>query len=162
MQVMGGSADVRPLLSTLKKLDSNDLPTAWQFHKEKLRSQFSKHQDAAKAELAQVNASSSLFNGVASILGKLVGRGVQTSADSNAKMMASSPNVIDIIENAARTERVNFLKEQKATKSKMASLRADHEAKILEHLAENKKKNLKLIDYLMGAGGMQPAEAPQQ
>jgi mitochondrial import inner membrane translocase subunit TIM50 len=35
-QVMGGAADVRPLLDTLKKIDAEDLPRAWQLHKDKV------------------------------------------------------------------------------------------------------------------------------
>jgi hypothetical protein len=41
---------------------------------------------------------------------------------------------VDIIETAARTERVAFLKEQEASKSKMEQMQKEHELKIREHL----------------------------
>lgn len=160
---MGGSADVRPLLETLRRIDPVDMPKAWDLHKQKLRVEFSKHQDAAKSELDAV-PTSTLLTGVASILGKLVGRGIQTNPQpSSALALSKSPNLVDIIENAARTERASFLKEQEANKSKLVQMQKEHEEMIRAHLEDNKKKNLKLFDYLMGAGQMQaPVSAEAQ
>jgi hypothetical protein len=158
---MGGSADVRPLLEKLKKIDSENLPHAWESHKELLRSEFSKHQDYAKNEVDKVTSDPSILTGIQTIFSQLIGKGSQSgsSSDTSLTTLSKSPNIVDIIENAARTERKSFLIEQIKNKSKMEQLQKEHELKIREHLEANKKKKLKLIDYLMGAGQIEPVSA---
>lgn len=155
---MGGQVDIRPILETLKKIDKEDLPLAWDKHKERLRAEFSKNQDLAKEQVAKITAQPSILTGISSILSKLVGKGPisanNRTESAGLNSLAKSPNLVDIIENAARTERQSFLVEQEKNKAKMEELQREHEKKIREHLEMNKKKNLKLLDYLMGAGHM--------
>ena len=161
-QLMVGQADVRPLLETLKKIDPVNLPRAWKQHKEILRIEFSQHQNKARAELAQITAASTIIGGIGTVVSKLFGgRSLQHPREPAATpALARAPNLVDVIESAARSERAAFLKEQEVNKDKLIALQAEHEQKILDHLEENKKKNLKLIDYLMGAGQMQPEPVP--
>lgn len=156
-QIMGNKPDIRPLMETLKKYDAEDLPQAWKLHKDRLRSEFTKHQDSLKVDIAQ---ESTLANSVFSVLGQLVGRGKLSKESAANQSLAGSANLVDVIENAARAERVAFLKEQIANKGKLEELAKEHEQKLRDHLEENKKKNLKLIDYIMGAGQIQ-ADSPE-
>ena len=129
---MIGSEDVRPFLNSLKNIDPDDAPAAWQKYKEKMRNDFDSIQKEKKAQST-------------SLLGSLIG----------GRGQARKRNVIDMLESVVREERATFAKEQEQNKAQMLEIQKQHEEAIKKQIEENKSKNLKLWDYMMGAG--QPA-----
>ena len=141
---MMGAEDVRPFLKVVQNLDINDPPSAWATHKQRLREQFQKAQDAENDPANPTKKGG--------ILGSLFG----SSAASKAPQ---SKNIIDIMETFAKEEREAFAKEQEKNRAHILDMQKQHEEAVRKQVEENKSKNLKLADYLMGAG--QPTD-PQQ
>lgn len=129
---MLGSDDVRPFINSLKNIETDDAPTAWKKYKEKMRDDFDSIQKEKKA--LPVSFLGSIFGG---------------------RSQSRRRNVIDILESVVKEERIAFAKEQEQNKSQMLEIQKQHEEAIKRQLEENKSKNLKLWDYMMGAG--QPA-----
>lgn len=125
---MVNAKDVRPLLDSLRNINPDDVPSAWQMYKEKMRVDFDTIQKEKKAS--------------APVLGSLFG----------GRSQGRRRNVIDVLESVVHDERINLAKEQEQSKAQMLEIQQQHEEVIKKQLEENKSKNLKLWDYMMGAG----------
>jgi hypothetical protein len=118
--------DVRPFLNSLKNIDSEDLVGAWQQYKEKLRTDFDSIQKDKKSST--------------SVLGSFFeGKGRRR-------------NVIDMLEAVSQEEKIAFEKDQEHTLAQMREMQKQQQEAIKKQLDENKKNNLKLADYMRGAG----------
>jgi hypothetical protein len=135
-QVLGGNVDVRPWLDKLKALDAENIPKAWQLQKEKMKREFEKPAAAP---------SNTLGSTAGLLLAKLFGK-----RDQNQPGLVNRKNFIEIIEDAAKQERLAVLKHIESSKEKIEQLRKEQQEMMLKHIEDNKKKNFKLIDYLMG------------
>ena len=134
---MLGSDDVRPFLKALGNINVNDAPKAWDEYKEKMRNDFDSIQKDKKTQSGSLL--SSIFGG---------------------RSQNRRRNVIDILESVVKEERIAFAKEQEQSKAQMVEIQKQHEEAIKKQLEENKSKNLKLWDYMMGAG--QPVNQSEQ
>jgi DNA anti-recombination protein RmuC len=145
---MMGAEDVRPFLKVVHNLDINDPPAAWETHKQKLREQFQKSQEA---ESTHASTGSGKKGG---ILGSLFG-------SSSASKAPQNKNIIDMLETFAKEEREAFAKEQEQNRAQILEMQRQHEETVRKQMEENKSKNLKLADYLMGAGQPPVPEQPK-
>jgi hypothetical protein len=123
---MTKAGDVRPFLRNIKNIDSEDFVGAWQQYKEKLRIDFDSIQKDKKSS--------------ASVFGSFFeGKGRKR-------------NVIDMLEAVVREEKIAIEKDQEHTLAQMREIQKQQQEAIKKQLEENKKNNLKLADYIRGAG----------
>eukprot|EP00842_Homolaphlyctis_polyrhiza_P005801 jgi/Hompol1/6221/HPOL_004890-RA len=175
LQLTNSQEDIRPVLNLLRKIDQDDIPKAWQIYKDASRKQFELEFEAERKRLQRqaeerqtltTSATPSFLSTVGSTLGALVGanrtgsliKGGPAAAAAGAQSIPSF-NIIDEIEKIAREDRVLFDKQQEEHKKLLEDMRRQQEEAVKRHFEENKKKKLTLVDYMMGAGQMDPNQA---
>ncbi|KAL3895867.1 MAG: hypothetical protein SGCHY_004444 [Lobulomycetales sp.] len=127
---IASSQDVRPILKLMRSINPDDLPAAWEAHKQKLRGSMPK----------PAAASGGLFSRSAA-----AGPGV---------------TVFDIIERAAVEERAHFKKEQVENVAAMKEMRKQAEEEQKRQIEEMKKKKMKMFDYLFATQPPQAPASP--
>lgn len=143
--------DLRPILSTLRNLDSNDLPKAWATHKDNLKTLIK--QRAPSPSTAQAGAGqegNSLVSLVTSTLGALFAPSSLSKSNSSSSFMSSTTTAIDKIEQYCADTRLLLNKELESHEKEVVSRKAEQREMIEKQIAEIKNSDLKLIDYLMG------------
>ena len=134
-----GSADIRPILNVIRGIDAQDPINGWAIHKNRLREEFEKRQQEALEKQVQVTGQSQ-----PGFIARILGLGPKISPAAK-----NAPNLIDLVEKAAKEERASFLKELEQSKIQMAELQKQHEEMVKKQIEENKTKKLKLMDYLL-------------
>lgn len=136
--------DVRPILATVRSINPDDLPAAWEEYKNRFKQQVHAEQE----ELAKQQSSKG--NLAARLLGSR-----RNSASSAQKPVS----MFELIEQACREERTMFAKQFDSLKEMKKQQEAEH----LRQIEEMKSKNLKMADYIgMQYNGVPPNQQPQQ
>ena len=136
---MTGKTEILSLLKVVKRLNADDPISGWETYKNALREEFTKQHDAIAQKSQQT------------ILGYI------TSAFGGRSGISKKPkNVIDIIESVGNDQRREIMAHREKNKHLFLEMQKQQEEAIRKQLEENKSKNLKLMDYMMGAG--QPAQ----
>jgi hypothetical protein len=130
------ATDVRPFLNSLRNIESEDIVGAWQQYKEKMRIDFDSIQKEKKASTPILG---SFFEG-----------------------KSRKRNVIELLESIIEEEKIAFEKDQEQNQAHMREIQKQQQEAIKKQLEENKKKNLKLIDYIQGAGQPENQNQPEK
>jgi hypothetical protein len=130
---LSNSQDVVPTLKLIKKYNSNFI-VGWDQYKNELREEYNKQHEAISKQ-----SQKSIFNYITSSLGfKFEPR--------------KHKNLVDLIEITAMQQRKEIEYNIEKNKHLFLEMEKQREEAIMKQLEENKKKNLKLADYLQGEG----------
>ena len=144
--------DIRPLLTSLKEIDKEDIPRAWEIYKENIRNQARSKDLALVAPKAQSSFFSTIANTFQAIAGVGTG-GLATARPSNSS--------IDRIETYCAGIRKALDRELINHAKNVEKYRKEQDEMIEKQIEEIKKSDLKLIDYLMG-NAPQPGAPPKE
>ncbi|KAJ3155464.1 mitochondrial inner membrane protein required for protein import [Geranomyces variabilis] len=136
--------DVRPILNIVNTIDPNDPAKAWAEYKQRVREDLE-----ARNPSTAGNASSTSTR---SLIGRLFGAG------AGVTQPPQSTNIIDQIERIAAEEHAIAEKDAESMKEQMLQMQREQEEAIKKQVEDNKKKGLKLWDYVNGAGGAPPPQ----
>ncbi|KAJ3163712.1 mitochondrial inner membrane protein required for protein import [Geranomyces michiganensis] len=137
--------DVRPILNIVNTIDPTDPAKAWAEYKQRVRADFESRNPSSAG-----NASSTSSR---SFIGRLFGGGAGVT-----QQQPQSMNVIDQIERIAAEEHAIAEKDAENMKEQMTQMQREQEEAIKKQVEDNKKKGLKLWDYVNGAGGAPPPQ----
>ena len=118
---IANSTDMRPLLKLMRTINSDDLPAAWEIHKNKMRQKFANDYGAQP---------------------------IKTGLFGRKNVSPQSMTVFDIIERAAREERAYFEKEKVENIAHMQKMRKEAEEEHKKQIEGLKAKKMKMLDYL--------------
>jgi mitochondrial import inner membrane translocase subunit TIM50 len=143
-------ADVRPVLSAIKAHDCQDLPRAWELHKQHMKKANTASLTETETKPKEVEKPLSILESITYTLNALVGNSGSIVSSANAGPVLSGGSAVTKIEKYCAETRKMLEKELESHMKNVESHRKEQEEMMKKQLEEMKKSDLKLIDYITG------------